>query len=56
MSSHEPLPREDLVVMSKLQAEGQPLEHKAVLGLEVNVRTLQLYLPTNKHKKWCIRI
>ena len=56
MSKHEPLSRDDLVAIAKLQVEGQPSESKTALGWCIDTRTQMYHLPPDKHKNWSSRI
>ena len=52
MSTNEPIQRDELMSIIKLQAEGQLEEYKTVLGWEINTRTLTIHIPTQKYKVW----
>eukprot|EP00957_Ditylum_brightwellii_P068912 5230756-Ditylum_brightwellii.AAC.1 len=48
MQNGEPIPREEMAVISKLIAEVGLEEMKMILGWLFNVRHLQILLPDNK--------
>ena len=52
LSPNEPLPRDDLVSLSKLAAEGKMEETKIMLGWVINTRSMLLHLPINKFNGW----
>ena len=52
LSADEPLPRDDLISLSKLAAEGRMEETKMLLGWIVNTRALLIHLPINKYLGW----
>ena len=52
LSPNEPLPRDDLVSLSKLAAEGKMEETKIMLGWLINTRSMLLHLPLNKFNGW----
>ncbi len=52
LSPFEPLPRDDLISLSKLAADGRMEEHKLMLGWTFNTRGLLLHLPESKFHSW----
>ena len=48
VSPNEPVPRDDLVAMKKLQAEGQLSETQTVLGWDIDTRRFATSLPDLK--------
>jgi hypothetical protein len=46
-------PREPLLSLNKLSAEGAPEETKTILGWTINTRNLTISLPTDKFNSWC---
>lgn len=52
LSDNEPLPRDDLISISKLAAEGRMEETKMLLGWQIDTRRLFLHLPLNKYLGW----
>ena len=49
---HEPIPRDNLVSMSKLLAECRLEESKTLLGWVINTRSLHISLPQDKFIAW----
>ena len=56
VSKNEPLPRDDLVAMKKLQAEGRLSEKQTVLGWDIDTRRFTASLPDLKFVDWCSQI
>lgn len=52
LHAHEPLPRENMLSLDKLDAEGGPSEVKCILGWIINFRELTIALPTEKFVAW----
>jgi hypothetical protein len=52
ISPNEPLPRDDLISVTKMLAEAAMAETKMALGWLVNTRSLQVSLPENKYLGW----
>ena len=48
----EPLSRDDMVALNKLQAEGRLREQQIVLGWDANTRNLTVRLPDDKFGTW----
>ena len=48
----EPTPRQEMLSLSKLQAEGTPSEVMLVLGWLINTRRLLISLPWDKYALW----
>ena len=51
-SSHEPLPRKDLLSITKMKAESTPSEIMIVLGWELDARRFTISLPAHKQIAW----
>ena len=51
-SPNEPLPRDDLVALKKLQAEGRLSERQTVLGWDIDTRVFTTILPDLKCVDW----
>ena len=49
---NEPIHRDDLLSMKKLQAEGALEECKTILGWFFDFRTLMVFLPDDKYFRW----
>jgi hypothetical protein len=49
---NDPLPRDPIVALKKLKAEGTPAEKMTVLGWQIDTRRLLIQLPTEKAKSW----
>ena len=52
VAPNEPIPRQDLICLKKLEAEGRLEEKKTVLGWNINTRLLTINLPHYKYKVW----
>jgi hypothetical protein len=52
LSDTEPLPRDPLPSLEKLEAEGNPSETKMCLGWELDTRRLLIRLPVDKYMAW----
>jgi hypothetical protein len=52
LSADEPIPRDDLLSLSKFKAEATAEEKKKVLGLNLDTREMTLQLPSEKYKAW----
>jgi hypothetical protein len=48
----DPLPRDPLVAIKKVLAEGSPSEILTVLGWQINTRRMIIQIPTEKAKTW----
>ena len=48
----DPLPRDELINITKHHAEAKLEERKVVLGWEINSRTFRIYLPKSKLSLW----
>jgi hypothetical protein len=49
---HDSPPRDHMLALSKLEAEGAPNEIQIVLGWRLNTRSLIISLPTEKYTAW----
>ena len=56
LNTDEPIPRDDLVAINKLLAEGTPMETQVALGWLINTRLFAIALPNDKHTEWAYQI
>jgi hypothetical protein len=55
-TSHEPLPRNEMLSEKKMKAEGTPTEVLTILGWKLNTRAFTISLPTDKFEKYTRQI
>ncbi len=56
LDNNDTIPRNPVLSQKKLLAEGRVEECKIVLGWFIDTRSMQVALPSDKHKKWLFQI